>query len=54
MNPISPAMHTGFGLLTVITVLPIIGAAIALFAGKHARAVALITALATLLVSLIV
>ena len=48
------SMNTGFGLLTLITVLPLIGAAIALFAGRHARAVALITALACLVVSLII
>lgn len=54
MNPITPAMNTGFGILTLITVLPLIGAAIALFAGKHARAVALLTSLACLVVSLII
>ncbi len=47
-------MTTGFGLLSFITVLPLIGAAIALFAGKHARAVALLTALACLVVSLVI
>ena len=29
---------SGFPVLTLLTVLPLIGAAIALFAGKHARA----------------
>ncbi len=47
-------MTTGFGLLSFITVLPLIGAAIALFAGKHARAVGLLTALACLVVSLVI
>lgn len=48
------AMTTGFGLLSLITVLPIAGAAIALFAGKHARAVALLTGLACLALSLVI
>ena len=47
-------MTTGFGLLTLITVLPVIGAAIALFAGKHARAVALLTGLICLVLSLVI
>ena len=54
MNAMSPAINTGFGLLTLITVLPLVGAAIALFTGKHARGVALFTSLACLVVSLIV
>jgi NADH-quinone oxidoreductase subunit M len=54
MNPISPVTTTGFSLLSLITVLPIVGAAIALFAGKHARAVALLTGLACLVLSLVV
>jgi NADH-quinone oxidoreductase subunit M len=45
---------TGFGLLSLITFLPLAGAAIALFSGKHARAVALLTALATLVLSLVI
>jgi len=45
---------TGFPILTLLTVLPLIGAAVALFAGKHARGVALITALASLVVALII
>ena len=47
MNP-----STGFGPLSLITVLPVIGAAIALFAGKHARAVALLSTLGTLALAL--
>jgi NADH-quinone oxidoreductase subunit M len=42
------------GILTLLTVLPLIGAAIALFAGRHARGVALITALASLVLALVV
>ena len=52
-----PAMNdvaTGFPILTLLTVLPLVGAAIALFAGKHARGVALLTSLACLVVALIV
>ena len=45
---------TGFPILTLLTVLPLIGAAVALFAGKHARGVALVTALASLVVSLVI
>jgi NADH-quinone oxidoreductase subunit M len=45
-------MTTGLGLLSFLTVLPLIGAAVALLAGKHARAVALLTALACLVLSL--
>ena len=41
-------------ILTLLTVLPLVGAAIALFAGKHARAVALITTVASLAVALFV
>jgi NADH-quinone oxidoreductase subunit M len=36
---------SGFHLLTILTVLPLVGAAVALFAGRHARGVALVTAL---------
>ena len=54
MNSISPEMTAGFGLLTLITFLPLVGAAIALFSGKHARGVALITALACLALSLVI
>jgi NADH-quinone oxidoreductase subunit M len=45
---------TGFPILTLLTVLPLIGAGVALFAGKHARGVALVTALAGLVVSLVI
>jgi NADH-quinone oxidoreductase subunit M len=47
-------MTTGFGLLTFVIAVPVIGAAIALFAGKQARAVALLTALASLVLSLVI
>jgi NADH-quinone oxidoreductase subunit M len=45
---------SGIHLLTLLTVLPLVGAAIALVAGKHARAVALITSLASLALALVV
>ena len=41
-------------ILTLLTVLPLLGAAIALFAGKHARTVALITSVASLALALFV
>jgi len=44
----------GFPILTLLTVLPLVGAAIALLSGKHARGVALITALIALAGSLLV
>jgi NADH:ubiquinone oxidoreductase subunit 4 (subunit M) len=44
---------SGFHLLTLLTVLPLVGAALALVAGKHARAVALITTFASLALALI-
>ena len=44
----------GIPLLTLLTVLPLVGAAIALFVGKHARAVALVTTIASLAVALLV
>ena len=44
----------GLHLLTLLTVLPLAGAAIALVSGKHARMVALITTLAGLALSLVV
>jgi NADH-quinone oxidoreductase subunit M len=53
-QPAVNANVTGFPILTLLTVLPLIGAAVALFAGKHARGVALITALASLVVALII
>ncbi len=45
---------TGFPILTLLTVLPLIGAAIALFSGKHARFVAIITALVSLAVAILI
>jgi NADH-quinone oxidoreductase subunit M len=47
-------MTTGFGLLTLLTVLPLLGALLALFIPKHARGVALISALISLALALIV
>jgi NADH-quinone oxidoreductase subunit M len=44
----------GLPVLTLLTVLPVMGAAIALFAGKHARGVALLTTLVGLAISLVV
>jgi len=44
----------GVHVLTLLTVLPLAGAAIAFVAGKHARSVALITTLAGLLMALVV
>ncbi|MGA2851871.1 MAG: NADH-quinone oxidoreductase subunit M [Terracidiphilus sp.] len=41
-------------ILTLLTVLPLVGAGIAVFAGKHARTVALITSVASLAVALFV
>jgi len=43
---------SGFPILTLLTVLPLVGAAIALWAGKHARGVALITTFCSLAVAL--
>jgi NADH-quinone oxidoreductase subunit M len=45
---------SGFPILTLLTVLPLAGAAIALFSGKHARAVTLITTIASLALALFV
>jgi NADH-quinone oxidoreductase subunit M len=45
---------TGFHILTLLTVLPLAGASVALFSRKHARAVALFTTIASLAVALIV
>jgi NADH-quinone oxidoreductase subunit M len=42
------------GILTLLTVLPLVGAAIALFSGKNGRGVALITALLSLVLTLVV
>jgi NADH-quinone oxidoreductase subunit M len=44
----------GIPLLTMLTVLPLVGAAIALLSGRHARAVALVTTLAALALALLV
>jgi NADH-quinone oxidoreductase subunit M len=44
----------GIPILTLLTVLPLVGAAIALFAGKNARGVALITSLIALGLSLLI
>ena len=44
----------GIHLLTLLTVLPLVGAALALVAGKHARAVALTTTIISLALALVV
>ena len=44
----------GIPVLTVLTLLPVLGAAIALFSGKYARAVALITTLSALALALVI
>ncbi|HVC48106.1 MAG TPA: NADH-quinone oxidoreductase subunit M [Terracidiphilus sp.] len=44
----------GIPILTLLTVLPVVGAVIALFAGKRARTVALVTTLAALALSLFI
>jgi len=41
-------------ILTLLTVLPLVGAAIAIFSGRHARVVALFTTLACVLLSLVI
>ena len=43
---------SGFPILTLLTVLPLAGAAIALWSGKHARSVALVTTLLSLALAL--
>ncbi|MGD0940189.1 MAG: NADH-quinone oxidoreductase subunit M [Terracidiphilus sp.] len=45
---------TGFPILTLLTVLPLAGASAAFVAGKHARAVALVTALIGLALALVI
>ena len=45
---------SGIPVLTVLTALPVVGAGGALWSGKHARGVAMITALLTLVLSLVV
>ena len=47
-------LTTGLPVLTLLTVLPLVGAAIALCSGKHARAVALFTTIASLALALFV
>jgi len=47
-------LTSGVPILTLLTVLPLVGAAIALFAGRHARAVALVIAVLSLGLSLVV
>ena len=47
-------MQSGIPVLTLLTVLPLVGAAIALFSGRHARAVAMVTTLAGLALALFV
>ncbi len=42
------------GILTLLTVLPLAGAAIALFSGRHGRGVALVTSLLSLVLALVV
>jgi NADH-quinone oxidoreductase subunit M len=44
----------GIPLLTLLTVLPLVGAAVALVAGRHARSVALVTTLSALALALLV
>lgn len=45
---------SGMPILTLLTALPVLGAIIALFTGKHARGVAMITTLITLALTLVV
>ena len=45
---------SGFPVLTVLTLLPLIGAAVALVSGKHARSVAILTTGASLALALYV
>jgi NADH-quinone oxidoreductase subunit M len=47
-------MWNGIPVLTLMTMLPVVGAAIALFSGRHARGVALVTTLAGLALALLV
>jgi NADH-quinone oxidoreductase subunit M len=51
---LTTAAGTGFPILTLLTAVPVAGAIIAFFVGKHARGVALLTALASLVLSLLV
>ena len=52
MNELTAGLTAASSILTVLTVLPLAGAAIALFSGRHARAVALVTAIASLALAL--
>ncbi|MGA7342159.1 MAG: NADH-quinone oxidoreductase subunit M [Terracidiphilus sp.] len=54
MNETMTGWTAGFPILTLLTALPLAGAAIALFSGKHARGVALFTTLIALALALIV
>jgi len=45
---------THFPILTLLILLPVVGAVIVLFAGRHARAIAMITALAAMAIALLV
>jgi len=45
---------SGFPILTLLTLLPLLGAAIALFAGKHARGVAILTTGASLALAIFI
>jgi NADH-quinone oxidoreductase subunit M len=47
-------MTTGFPILSLLTFLPLAGAAVAFFSGKHARFVALISALLSLALAIVV
>ena len=47
-------LTTGVPILTLLTVVPLIGAAIALFSGKHGRGVALFTSLIALAIALLI
>ncbi len=48
------ALTTGFPILTLLTAMPLVGAAIALFSGRHARAVALFATIASLALALLI
>jgi len=45
---------SGMPILTTLTVLPLVGAAVALGSGKHARGVAILTALISLALALVI
>ena len=46
------AMANGLPWLTIITLLPVVGAVIALFSGRHARSVAQVTGVIAFVLSL--